>query len=287
MSYNLLLDTQFKNNFWKFHNCKYEDGYLISTDKVFGIEQELVLPNPTKLYFRINYRTENISIGNIKIGIQNGDTLGINTRTPKLRKNQYISVIDKAEEEKIKLHIIFESNIKTNKVYIEKPILIDLNNIHKVTWVKPILDKVLSYREGYIYTNLYKENEIKETNEDFKEFNIEKGKTGLIIRTNKKIEIKLSAKFNKISYYLVKIDFKEINRFGNIYLEYGNIRSNRIEEEQIYLLFKGKENIGLKLIIEGNDIIDYKINLKHILITDITKMKLLKNNITTLPFIGE
>lgn len=286
MSYNLLLDTQFKNNFWKFHNCKYENGYLISTDKVFGIEQELVLSNPSKLYFRVNYRTENISIKDVKIGIQNNGSLGINYKTPKLNKNQYISVIDKTEE-KIKLHVIFESNTKINKVYIEKPILVDLNNIHKITWIKPILDKVISYREGYVYNNLYKENEISYTNEDFKEYNIEKANIGSIIKTNKNIEIKLDAKFNRNTYYLVKLDFKEINRFGNIYFQYGNLKSTRIEEEQIYLLFKGQEETPLELIIEGKDIIDYKINLKHLLLIDITKMKLLKSDISTLPFIGE
>ena len=51
MGYNVLFDTQFKNEHhnWKYVNCSYKDGYLISRKKVFGIEQEIVLPDITKL----------------------------------------------------------------------------------------------------------------------------------------------------------------------------------------------------------------------------------------------
>jgi hypothetical protein len=85
------------------------------------------------LYFRINYIIDNISIKEVKIGIQNNDVLTINKKTPKLRKKQLISVIDNAKQEKIKLHIIFESDIDINKVQIEKPILCDLNYLGKST----------------------------------------------------------------------------------------------------------------------------------------------------------
>ena len=40
MSYNLLFDTNFRNisERWKLINCKYENGYLISTNRIFSIE---------------------------------------------------------------------------------------------------------------------------------------------------------------------------------------------------------------------------------------------------------
>ena len=158
MSYNLLLDTKFTESNWKFTNCRYENGYLISTDKIFGIEQELILPDPTKLYFRFNYITKNITIKEVTLGIQNGSTLNVCKKYPKVDKKQFISLIDIAKQEKIKLHLIFESDINNNKVEIYDPILCDLNYLHKSTWLKSILDRVIKYRKGYQYTNLYTTN---------------------------------------------------------------------------------------------------------------------------------
>lgn len=284
MSYNLLLDTEFKTNQWKFINCKYEDGILTSHYKVFGIEQELVLPDPTKLYFRVNYITDNISIKEVKIGIQNEDNLNINRKTPKLRKRQSISVIDEAKQEKIKLHIIFESNVDINRVQIEKPLLCDLNYLGKSTWLKWILDRVLYFKNGYTYSNVYKDSELKPDISDFSNVELKPAKIGSIIKTKENISIELNAKFIINNYYLVKLDFKEINRLGSTYLKYGVLKSSYIDNEQCYLIFKAT-NDKLILNVEGNDVLDYQVNLKHLMIIDITKMRLLKSDIPYLPFI--
>lgn len=284
MSYNLLLDTEFKTSQWKFINCKYEDGILTSHYKVFGVEQELVLPDPTKLYFRINYITDNISIKEVKIGIQNEDNLNINRKTPKLRKRQSISVIDEAKQEKIKLHIIFESNMDINRVQIEKPLLCDLNYLGKSTWLKWILDRVLYFKNGYTYSNVYKDSELKPEIEDFKNIDLKPAKIGSIIQTKENISVQLNAKFIINNYYLVKLDFKEINKLGNVHFRYGVLKSTYIDDEQCYLLFKATGD-KLLLNIEANDVLDYQINLKHLMIIDITKMRLLKEDIPYLPFI--
>lgn len=84
---------------------------------------------------------------------------------------------------------------------------------------------------------------------------------------------------------MAKLDFEEINRFGNIYFKYGFIKSKREITDQIYLLFKGNERDNLKLIIESNDVFNYELNLKHLLIIDVTKINLLKEDIAYLPFI--
>jgi hypothetical protein len=126
MSYNLLLDTEFKQNNWKFINCRLENGMLISTDKVFGIEQELTLPDPTKLYFKFTYTALNPSLKDIKIGIQTNDVIHVNKRFIRWNKTQNISVVENVEQENIKLHLIFESDTKVNKVCIKNPILMDL-----------------------------------------------------------------------------------------------------------------------------------------------------------------
>ena len=96
------------------------------------MEQELILPDPTKLYFRVNYRVLN-KIKEVKLGLQNGTTLEIDKQIPRLNKQQKISLIDYAKQEKIKLHIIFESDTDINRVIIKEPILCDLNHLHKGT----------------------------------------------------------------------------------------------------------------------------------------------------------
>lgn len=285
MSYNLLLDTELFEHNWKFINCKYVNGVLVSTDKVFGIEQELVLPDPTKLYLRFTYKTLNISIKDVKVGVQTGDVLHANKKVPRWNKEQKLSIIEDSMQEKVKLHLIFESDTKINQVQIKEPILCDLNSLHKSTWLKIVLDRVIKYRYGYSYINEYKTSTIEYTDTNFAGTNIEKSKIGSILKTQKKLEIDLGAKFIKGNYYLVKLDFEEINNLGEIFFKYGVIESAREDNEQIWLVFKANGLDKLNLIIEPNDVMDYQINLKHLLIINITKMKLLKNDVKFLPFI--
>lgn len=282
MSYNLLLNTEFKENHsWKYTNCKYENGKLISNSKVFGIEQELILPDVTKLYARINYLIIKGNIKDVYIGIQNKDVLNVDRKAGKLNKKQKISVIDVAKQEKIKFQLIFESEEDINEVQISEPLLIDLNYLHKSTWLKFILDRTVHYISGYTYQNEYKVSEIKP--KDF-DIGLKDAKIGSIISTKENIEIELEAKFNDKAYYLVKLDLEEINQFGKTYFKYGVIKSTNIKD-QCYLVFRANQKDKLKIVIEANDILDYKVNLKHILLTNITKLNLLKSDIPYIPFV--
>lgn len=114
--------------------------------------------------------------------------------------------------------------------------------------------------------------------------NKEKGKVGLIIKEKENKEVKLSAKFIVNRYYLVKLDFEEINQLGKIYFKYGFKKSTR-EKDQIYLVFKAKENEDLKLIVEPNSELSYWLNIKHLMVLDITTLNLLKEDIINLPYI--
>ena len=133
MSYNLILNSALEDTTnWKLINCTLDHNILTSNKKVFGIEQELILPDPTKIYFRVNYKVLS-PIKEVKLGIQNGKVLGINKQIPRLNKLHKISLIDIARQEKIKLHIIFESDKEVNKVLLQEPILVDLNHQKKST----------------------------------------------------------------------------------------------------------------------------------------------------------
>lgn len=282
MGYNLLNDTSFKENNWKFVNCEIKNGILESTSKVFGIKQELVLPDITKLYFRINYQVLNQEIYNVKIGILNNDILHITEKTPKVNKKQLISVVEQTKQEKIIVYVTFESSIDNNEVKLKEPLLVDLISQNKSSYLKPILDKILKYQYGYSYKNLYKESEITIDNEDFN--NKEKAKIGIIASIIDKEEFRISCEFIPNRYYLVKLDFKEVNRFGDMFFKYGARQSTRVGE-QLWLLFKATENKQLQLILKNNEVYDYKVNLKHLLIIDITDMGLLTKDIEYLPFL--
>ena len=102
---NLLIDTSFENikEHWKLINCTYLNGYLKSTDKVFGIEQDLVLPDICKLYFSFKYISFTKDIKDVIIGIQSNDTLESTFQCGTFKKKKQISVISDIKSEKIKV----------------------------------------------------------------------------------------------------------------------------------------------------------------------------------------
>lgn len=283
MAYNLCLNTSFDHN-WKTINCTIDNGVLTSNKKVFGIEQELILPNPTKLYYRFTYKALS-DIKEVKLGIQNKNALGINKQYPKVGKENKISLIDIATQSKIKLHLIFESDKDVNRVVIKEPLLVDLNYINKSTWTKFLLDNTLSFRYGYNYINLYEKSEISCDTIDFRDMNLREAKVGSIISVKENEEVSLSAKFIKGNLYLVKLDFEEINKYGDIKFTYGFFKSVREVDNQIYLLFKADDKNQLKLVFENKEVFPYEVNLKHLMIIDVNKLALMKEDIPYLPFI--
>lgn len=286
MAFNLLIGSNFNTlDRWKFINCEYKNGYIISNKKLFGIEQELILPDITKLYFRTKYFTDNDKIETITIGIQNGKLLEVNKKKVTLNKEALISTVVEAKQEKIKVHIIFESKEEINKIKIIEPFLLDLNSIHKSTWLKWVLDKTVDYLKGYEYKNEYQTSEINTSAYDFKDIKLEKAKIGSIISTLQNIKININAKLLEGHYYLIKLDYKNINDLGKIYFQYGISKSLQWNDEQIYLVFKANNTLQLTLNMENTQVLPYQINLKHILLVDMTYLNLMQEDIGYLPFI--
>lgn len=278
MRYNLLLNTSFNDlSTWKLINCTYKDGYLYSTSKVFGIEQELVLPNVSKLYFRTEYRTETASTTNIKIGIQSSKTLDINEQVPKYSKLQTISLIDIPKSQAIKVHIIFESSIPNNKVFIQHPILVDLNRLNMSTILRWKADKVIKYREESVYQNLLNYNRIKVNN-------FETSENGTIVKTLEPIHINIDYKLKKDNHYLLKISYDDVNDLGNTYIRYGVLKSARVGN-QSYLVFKAIDDKELSIDIMPNDVLPYVVNLKNILLIDLNTITIDKEDVLFLPYI--
>ena len=284
MSYNLLFDTNFKNtsNKWEYINCQLQDNYIVSTNKVFGIKQEITLADITKLYLRCTYNVLLSSVYKVYIGIQSEDKLYVNKKWTKINCNQTISVIDVAKTERIKVHIIFEARQDENIVMIKEPLLVDLARLHKTTWLKLLLDKTIKYRAGFDYENLLEYNELKP-----EIFNLDKAKIGSIICTKDKIKFKIDAKLIKGNRYLIKLDYFPINNLGKTYLSYGIMKSTEFNGEQCYLLFRVTGDRELCLTIEPDDVLPYQVNLKHLLLIDVSNQGVELNDIPYLPFIGD
>lgn len=280
MSYNLLFNTDFKTtNNWHFINCKYKDGYLYSTNKIFGIEQEIILPTASKVYLRFRYSLKSIYMDKITCGIQYGDEIFISSKTPKQGANNIISVVEECNDKKIKVHLIFESTKSINRVKVDEPILCNLSSLHKSTWLKFLLDKTIKYKPGYNYQNILDYNEITP-----EIFNLEKAKIGSIICTDRDKQLKIFAKLIKGNKYLIKLDYKDINKLGNIDISYGILKSTKIKN-QLYLIFKADNINELVINIKPNDVLPYEINLRNLLLVDITNLDLDKNDIIYLPFV--
>lgn len=281
MTYNLLFDTEFKDlSNWEFINCYFSHNQLISTNKVFGIKQKVILADATKLYLRCKYNILNSSIFKIYIGIEVNGKLYINKQWTKKNKERLISIVEDSQQEIITIHIIFEAEEDVNEVYMKEPLLYDLNRWHKAYWLKFLLDKRIKYDYGYQYKNLLDYSEIKP-----EVFNLDNAKIGSIISAKEKISLKIDAKLFRDKRYLCKLDYTPINNLGKVYLSYGVLRSKDFNSEQCYLSLKAQDNIDLYLIIEPNDILPYQLNLKHLLLVEIDKLGIDGNDIPYLPFI--
>lgn len=292
MSYNLLLNTNFTNidklKHWKLTNCEFRNGYLISNDKIFSIEQEIILPDPTRLYFALDYICFDSNITSIYCGIQSKDVLEATKKKPKLNKRKRISVVDSIKQEKVKVIFICESKCDSSRIYIDNPILVDLTQHNKDLWPKYVLNKVIDYRHGYDYENIYKYgSEISINNPDFNSpyTQTEEGNVGLLASIVEDDWFKLTHTFELDHYYLLKLDFEQINNYGEIYCSYGESFSIPLGEEQLYLIFKGNDTDDLKICLHNNEPLPYLINLKHLLLIDFTNLRLEEDDIQHLPFI--
>lgn len=200
MSYNLLLDTNFCQieKHWKLTNCEYKDGYLVGNSKVYSIEQEIVLPDPTIVYFSFDYLCFDTNIKKVYCGIQHENgTLEAVVKTPRIRRRKRISVVDKLSTEKVKVIFIIEAETETSRIYVDSPMLVDLVYQRKATWTRSFLNTVLDYRYGYEYTNEYHMSEIQLDSEDFSSpyTNTEKGKIGILAKVTENDWFKLNHPF--------------------------------------------------------------------------------------------
>ena len=292
MSYNLLLSTNFNKpnlNHWKLTNCEWKNGILISQDTIYSIEQELILPKATKLYFSIDYVCFDSNIKSIYCGIEStSGELEAVKKKPQLKKRKKLSVINNTGTEKIKVVVIVEAKVPFTRIYLDSPLLVDLNaNQLNSHWPKYFLDKYLDYRYGFEYSNEYSMSEIQIDSQDFHSpyTKTEKGKAGIIATASENDWFKISHTFTPNTLYLVKLDYEDINSYGEIYFSYGETTSINIDNKQIYIIFKAKENNTLNLNLKSFESLPYQVNLKHIMVINTTGLNLGEEDIPYLPFI--
>ena len=124
----------------------------------------------------------------------------------------------------------------------------------------------------------YKENEYEDKDVPIKVRN------ELGLKSQEIDDIRINKRRWVLLNYPSKLDAYKAGMKSSTYFKYGVLKSSYIDNEQCYLIFKATTD-KLILNIEGNDVLDYQVNLKHLMIIDITKMRLLKSDIPYLPFI--
>lgn len=283
MVYNLILDSNFKDIAnWKFINCEFIDGHIISKNKVFGIEQDFYLADLSKLYLRWSYNIYNYNIKNVKIGFQINDLLKVNLKIPLKNKEDFISVVEECPSKKITAHIIFESSENVNKIFVSNPLLVNLNYYNIDRWPKWILDKRLKFMAGYNYTNKLKFIDFK--NQLSKYISYEEIHDGMYVSVNNNIDIPLELDLEKDRYYLVKILFEDINNLGSINLKYGFSESSNKSKSQRYLVFKENNLDKIQVQLKCFYPLPYKVFLKGILVIPLNKISLQKDDIERLVY---
>ena len=228
------------------------------------------------------------NITSIYCGIQTGNVLEAIKKKPRLNKRKRISVVDQVDCEKIKVILIFESKQNCSKIYIDSPLLVDLSRQNKDWWPRWMLNKTLDYRYGYDYENLYSYgSEIKIDNPDFSSpyTKTEEAKIGILANIVENDWFRVSHNFEEDHYYLLKLDYEQINTYGDLYLLYGDITSIKIGDDQLYMIFKANAKDEIRVKLDNNEQLPYLVNLKHILLVDLTDLRIEEDDIKHLPFI--
>lgn len=84
---------------------------------------------------------------------------------------------------------------------------------------------------------------------------------------------------------MIKLDYEQVNDYGSIYFKYGETTSVDIDAEQLYIIFKADDYNEIRLHLKNEEKLPYLVNLKHIMIVDITNLKIDEDDIQHLPFI--
>lgn len=291
MSYNLLSNTNFDKfnpKSWKLTNCQMVNSCLISNDKVFAIEQEIVIPYPAKLYFGINYMCFGEDVRCVYCGIQIGNSLEVNKKIPIPDKKKRISIVCE-NADKIKVMFICESDATHNRVYIDSPTLIDLNPIGKEYWPRSLLNNALDFRHGFEYENEFKYGgQMKPHNFTIDSFDIQliDAPIGMLATIDADGYIELSNhKFIAGNTYLIKLDYKQLSNYGSVFMQYGSFTSTELGPNQLCIIFKANRKNKLKINVSNPESLSYMINFRHLLILNLKNIKVNEEEIPYLPFV--
>lgn len=286
MSYNLLIDSEFNNNgSWKTINCSFKNGVLRTKGKVFGIKQKLILPDPTRLYFRVEYKALT-PIKDIKVGILKKDKLFIVGRSTSTNRTKAVSIVESIEDEEVEIYIICESLVDGASIELSRPVLIDLKHQKKSYMLKWLLDKKLSYRKSYSYKNILGPAEISKVKGEISgDPVLHNTRIGTLFEVKQDCTYTPKTKLTAGHFYLYKLDFEEVNNFGELDLTYGAMNCLK-GHEQLWIVFKANSDLLPTVKLNHfNYEQPYIVNLKRDMLIDITTMQLQAEDIERLTFI--
>lgn len=221
---------------WKLINCDTIADRHISGSGIFGLQKELILKNPQKVYLRASVEIKGIA--RVTVGIVDGDTAYSHTKAVRSGKSKSISVIHNCKKKEIKAIIIIESYEKKQEVCINDIIIetIGMSGVSKFT-----LDKIA-----------YKENDIE---------NLYCGSIGKISTTTKKRQ-EVDCNLQNGERYLFKVLYDEITDCGTFELDCGNSKEHQKKQMVREFIYAGRKPA---IVLTANKF-TYMVEIKAIVI---------------------
>ncbi len=294
---NILIDSTFKNidnRTWVLDNVsKYEvvknNLKIESKERLYGIHQSF-RAKKGRYYFRANVQLKKFA-REIIIGYKREKELYMNYTTPFVSNNTVSTIFDIEEDIDIELYIIIKSNTESNKAIITEPILVNLDDIKRRTWLKSKLDKEIKYKKSLtFYNEIYKDQTKNNWGLEKPDNILINGNIDAVIFDKGIIRTKLN--INTEDKYLIRIKYGSNNAYSKLKIRL-NDKEHELEtgkgitDKDIYFIGDKRE---LNIVIEFmNDEITPEIPaifmIEQMMIINLTKHKLEDKKIEYLPYI--
>lgn len=295
---NLLVDSDFKfsRKSWLTKNCtilQSGKNLIVKSDgRLFGLNQDfLFLKKSSRLYFRAYIKTK-FPLDSVFVGINVNGHLHTGESQTLINNRTMISVIVDVKQEdvfnsELGVYIIFITKSRTNRIEIEKPFLIDLDEygLHYET-LKNL--ELIPYSSSFSYENCLTGYPFGKSVFDRKIWsalknngtNIRQLKSGELLittlnfsRLRQKISLKIGHK------YLIKILSKSLNSIGycsNIINSNTLIlnMTNILAQNYMIIEAKEKQNTFELSFVNSNNIIPMSYFIKDIMMIDLTENKM-------------
>lgn len=308
---NLLVNTAFDNyqKSWVVKNgtLKKQGKSLIiqSTSRLFGITQDFLIFNSTRLYFGLKVKIKR-PVSKISVGIKCGTELHIcEYKSLITNKWQVLSVmadidVDTFDLTKYSVYLLSEALYNASEIEIKEPMLFDAKATGHYYSLKSSLDEI-PYIDGITYKREI--NNCIFSGHSFvgKYWGVKKqpvddilwdGKNGLTFTISREGSVYQQLPLFNGHQYLIKIAYERINGKGDcrLFVNDRGFKFDSVASGQVIVKFEAKPDNSIKLIFTNVDgVVPMVCYIRDIMMIDLTVQGLTKlkdDDIQRLPYLA-